>query len=158
VVAPSTVELVRCAGGWLFDRAMAGWDVTVLTADDTDSRPLRILGARAADLEDALASPVPDPRPQAVAVHADLYGSDPRVRRMVLDACDGGPAEVMLWGGRWSAEHGGVGPLRHRLRVAARAFKAQALAAAAVPSESAEATELFQRGEPARYASAGLEA
>ena len=33
VVAGSVVDVVRFAGGWLFDRAMAGWDVSVLLTD-----------------------------------------------------------------------------------------------------------------------------
>ena len=56
VVAASVVDVVRFAGGWLFDRSMAGWDVTVLVADHPDDRPLQILGAQMLDLEDALAS------------------------------------------------------------------------------------------------------
>ena len=74
VVAASVADVVRFAGGWLFDRAMAGWDVTVLltdrVADHRDERPLHILGAQTLDLEDALAAisipgskPVPGPRP-----------------------------------------------------------------------------------------------
>lgn len=148
VVAPTTVDVVRFAGGWLFDRAMAGWDVTVLTADETDSRPLKILGARSVDLEAALAAPVPASAPQALAVHAELHGSDARVRQMVLDALDEGSAEVWLWGDRWATSLGGPGgPMRHRLSAAARAFKAQALAAAAAPIDSVEITEMFMKGE-----------
>jgi hypothetical protein len=141
------VEVVQLAGGWLFDRAMAGWEVTVLTADHTDCQPLRILGARAVDMEDALAAPVAAPRPQAVAVRADLYGSDVRIRRMVLDALGDDRTEVMLWGDPRPADLGGAGSVRHRLSVAARAFKAQALAAAAAPVDSAEVTETFRRAE-----------
>lgn len=145
VVAPTTVEAVRCAGGWLFDRVMAGWDVTVLTADHSDSRPLRILGARAADLEGALASPVRGPGPQAIAVDGQLYESDARVRRMVLAAVEGGAAEVRLWGeGSPTDLNGGAGSVLHRLSVAARAFKAQALAAAAAPVASGGVTEMFR--------------
>ncbi|MGI8329502.1 hypothetical protein ACRYCC_06010 [Actinomadura scrupuli] len=148
VVTPSMVDVVRFAGGWLFDRVMAGWDVTVLTADRADSRPLRILGARAVDLERTLASPVRRPQPQAIAVGTDLYGSDERVRRMVLDALDARLVEVRLWGDRWPADLGdGVDPIRHRLSAAARAFKAQALAAAAVPVDSCDVTEVFRRSE-----------
>jgi hypothetical protein len=148
VVAPSTVDVVRFAGGWLFDRAMAGWEVTVLTADESDSRPLKILGARSVDLEEALAAPVPAPPPQALAVHAELHGSDARVRRLVLDALDESSTEVWLWGDRWTTSlGGGAGPMRHRLSAAARAFKAQALAAAAAPIDSVEITEMFMRGE-----------
>ncbi len=148
MVAPSKTEVVRLAGGWLFDQVMAGWEVWVLTADHTDSRALRILGARAVDLDCALTSPVRGPRPEAIAVHADLYRSDARVRQIVLDALKEGLADVRLWGDWWPADRdGGVGSVRHRLSVAARAFKAQALAAAAVPVDSSQATELFQRGE-----------
>jgi hypothetical protein len=151
VVAPRTVEVVRYAGGWLFDRVMAGWDATVLTADHTDPRPLRILGARVADLESELSSAARDPWPQAIAVGADLYGSDARVRRMVQDALDKGVAEVRLWGDRWPADlDGGVDSVLHRLSVAARAFKAQALAAAAAPVDSIAGTEMFRSGEPPR--------
>ena len=47
VVAADVADVVKFAGGWLFDRAMAGWDVTVLLVDHPDERPLQILGAHA---------------------------------------------------------------------------------------------------------------
>ncbi|MGA8547342.1 MAG: hypothetical protein WB785_19075, partial [Mycobacterium sp.] len=56
VVAANVADVVRFAGGWLFDRAMAGWDVTVLLVDHPDERPLQILGAQILDLEYALAT------------------------------------------------------------------------------------------------------
>ncbi|MEU6753652.1 hypothetical protein ABZ914_46130 [Spirillospora sp. NPDC046719] len=151
-------DAVRCAGGWLFDRVAAGWDVTVLTADHADPRPLRILGARPADLQCALSSPVRGPRPRAIAVCGGLYGSDPRVRRMVARALDE-LVEITLWDGTAPAAEpagpAGEGPgegewLPHRLSVAARAFKAQAMAAACVPADAAGATEFFRRREPVR--------
>ena len=40
VVALSVLEVVTHAGGWLCDRVMAGWDVTVRVADHADERPL----------------------------------------------------------------------------------------------------------------------
>jgi hypothetical protein len=142
------VEVVRLAGGWLFDQVMAGWDVWVLTAEHTDSRPLRILGAHAVDLDCAMSAPDPGPRPEAIAVHADLYRSDARVRRMVVEALTEGLAEVRLWGGQDTAGAGrGPGSVRHELSVAARAFKAQALAAASVPAAPGEVAEVFRRGD-----------
>jgi hypothetical protein len=140
--------VVQSAGGWLFDQVMAGWDVTVITADHSDSRPLEILGARARDLESTLALPVLGPCLQAIAVRADLYESDARVRRMVLRAFDEGMAEVRFWGD-WRPEDpaGGADPLSHRLSSAARVFKAHALAAAAAPAGPAEDIEVFRRGE-----------
>ena len=98
VVAADVVDVVRFAGGWLFDRAMAGWDVTVLVADHPDERPLQILGAQMLDLEDALASVGHRPPPQALAAAADLFGCDSRVRQGVLQALDQGVTEVTLWG------------------------------------------------------------
>ncbi len=148
VVAPDTADAVRHAGGWLFDRAMAGWDVLVLTADHRDPRPLSILGARPIDFECALSSPVQASwPPQAIAVGADLYGADARVRRIVLRALDEGTVDVRLWGDHAPADlDGEAGPVLHELSSAARAFKAQALAAAAVPSGMSEAAEVFRSG------------
>lgn len=148
VLAPSTVAAVRYAGGWLFDRVMAGWEATVLVDDRPDTRPLRILGASTTDLESALTSPQ-GPKPQAIAVEAGLYDSDRRVRRIVRDALDHGLTEVRIWGDMCPAELDGAGgPVQHRLSMAARAFKAQALAAAAAPVDSIPVTETFR--EPPR--------
>src|SRR5271155_4037881 len=83
-IAPSAAEAVRYAGGWLFDQAMAGWDVTVVTADDGDPRPLDILGVRARTFDAVFAAPLLGPGLQAIALRADLYHDDERVRRLVL--------------------------------------------------------------------------
>jgi hypothetical protein len=147
VVAASVVDVVRFAGGWLFDRAMAGWDVTVLLADPADDRPLQILGAQTMDLEHALASVDTRPRPQALAAAADLFGCDSQVRQGVLQALDHGVTEVTLWGQTWPAElDDSVGLVQHRLSSAAQIFKGQALAAAAVPLGSIDPTETFRSG------------
>ncbi|HTX98226.1 MAG TPA: hypothetical protein VME67_27365 [Mycobacterium sp.] len=147
VVAATISDVVRFAGGWLFDRAMAGWDVTVLVADHPDDRPLQILGARVLDLEDALASVHSRGRPQALAAAADLFGCDSRVRQGVLRALDHGVTEVTLWGENWPAElDENVGLVQHRLSMAAQIFKAQALAAAAVAQGPVDHTETFRSG------------
>jgi hypothetical protein len=148
------VDVVRSAGGWLFDEVMSGWDVTVLTADHGDSRPLEILGVRVRDLETMLALPVLGPCLQAVAVRADLYESDERVRRMVLTAFDEGDAEIRFWGDVSEDPRAAADPLSHRLSLAARAFKAQALAAAAASAGPAgrvdQGVEVFRRGRVRR--------
>ena len=63
VVAPTVLDAVQFAGGWIFDRVMAGWDVTVLIADGADVRPLEILGAVPRDLESVLESWAERPHP-----------------------------------------------------------------------------------------------
>lgn len=147
VVAPSVADVVRFAGGWLFDRAMAGWDVTVLVADRPDDRPLQVLGAQTLDLEDALASVESRPRPATLAAAADLFDCDSRVRRGVLQALDQGATEVTLWGETWPAElDESVGLVRHQLSAAALAFKGQAMAVAEMPEMQIEPTETFRSG------------
>ncbi|WP_156687155.1 hypothetical protein [Mycobacterium sp. Marseille-P9652] len=150
VVAADVVDVVLFAGGWLFDRAMAGWDVTVLLTDLSgrpDCRPLQILGARVADLDDALASVGVRPKPQALAAAADLFGCDSRVRQGVSQALDHGVTEVTLWGNDWPAElDGSVGQVRHRLSAAARIFKGRALSAVALDGSVVDAYETFRGG------------
>ncbi|MFJ1456345.1 hypothetical protein [Nocardia wallacei] len=147
VVATSIVDVVEHAGGWLFDRAVAGWDVTVLLADLSDSRPLRILGAETLELESVLAAGGQGRRPHALAVACEVCEGDPRARRGLLNALGDGGIEVVVWGEGWHTppEHR-VDPVLHRLSVAAQAFKAQALTAAAMPAAAVGATEVFRSG------------
>lgn len=44
VVADSLADAVEGAGGWIFDRVMAGWTVNVGVAESCDTRPIEILG------------------------------------------------------------------------------------------------------------------
>jgi hypothetical protein len=145
VVAADVVDVVRFAGGWLFDRSMAGWDVTVLVADHADERPLQILGAQILDLEYALATVGHRPPPQTLAAAADLFDCDSRVRQGVLQALDQGATEVTLWGQTWPVElDSHISLVEHRLSAAAQAFKAQALAAAGLDARSIAAIEMFR--------------
>ena len=148
-IAPSTAEAVQSAGGWLFDQVMAGWDVTVVTADQADPRPLHILGVRARDLDSLFATTaVLGPCLQAVAVRSELYDADERVRRLVLTAAESGTTDIRLWGDLWPSDFDGAAdPVSHRLSLAARAFKAQALAVADLAEKSSADTEVFRRGE-----------
>lgn len=150
VVAANAADAVRFAGGWMYDRVMAGWDVTVLLADPSDERPLHILGVATSDLESALALWADRPHPQTVAVSADLFASNGRVRQGVLGALAQGLTEVTLWGDEWPAElDDSVGPVAHHLSAAARAFKRQALTAAG-DGGAVSGTETFRCGVMAK--------
>jgi hypothetical protein len=146
VVAPTTVRVVQFAGGWLFDRVMAGCDVTVHVTDHADSRPLEILGARVVDLARTLAGRGRAPFPHTLAVDSDLLGADERVRLLVQDAAGEAQTEVRLWGdGCCPADlNGEASAVCHRLSVAARAFKAHALVAADAPAGLVDLTETFR--------------
>ena len=149
VVASTTEDVVQSAGGWLCDRARAGWDVNVLVADGGDPRPLAILGATALDLDEGFVSMVRSAsRVEALAVSADLLATDTRVREEILRVLKRGLTEVIVWGKQWPAELGRqADPVQHRVSPAARAFKSYALVAADVSSASVTPTEtLFRLG------------
>jgi hypothetical protein len=154
VVAPTVLDAVKFAGGWVYDRVMAGWDVTVLVANDDDVRPLKILGADTLDLASVLEDWEDRPHPQTVAVAADLFDRDPRVLQHVRNALDQGATEVTLWGERLPAElDSSVDFVQHQLSAAARAFKAKALAAAYDPDAgSVDHIEMFRCGMMASVA------
>lgn len=154
VVAPTALDAVRYAGGWIFDRVMAGWDVTVLIGSRGDLRPLHILGAQTLDLDSVLEEWEARPHPQTVAVAADLFDRDPRVLQHVRNALDQGATEVTLWGETLPAElDGSVDSAAHHLSAAARAFKSRALAAANDPeADHVAGSETFRCGMMASVA------
>ncbi|SON59476.1 hypothetical protein MSIMFI_00960 [Mycobacterium simulans] len=139
VAAGSAADVVRTAGGWLYDRAMAGWEVTVLLPHGCDARPLRILGAGTGDLESGM-----NATSHALAVSAEAFTADDRVRDRVLDALGDPLTEVALWGDGWPLGlNRGMAKAQHVLSGAARAFKSQALAAAGIPCCSISPTEMM---------------
>jgi hypothetical protein len=149
VVASTTEDVVQSAGGWLCDRARAGWDVNVLVAGGGNPQPLAILGATARDLDESFVSMVRNAsRVGALAVSADLLAADVRVREEILRVLKRGLTEVVVWGKQWPAELGRqADPVQHRVSPAARAFKSHALVAADVSTDSITSTEtLFRVG------------
>lgn len=145
VTACDVADVVRHAGGWLYDRAMAGWDVAVTVTGDCDVTPLRILGVRTqrptSDDDDATAPP----RALALAASADALVAGVELRDDVLRTLKRGTAEVTVWGE--SGVEGidrGVESVEHVLSAAARAFKTHALRAVGV-DEPAGPVETFRR-------------
>ena len=142
----TVAEAVRFAGGWLFDRVMAGWDVTVIVANRDDDRPLKILGATAVDLE--VCSNTRDRRcPRRWRSAPTL-----RVRRACPRWCVEG---LGSWPDRSDAV-GRTGPANSTTSTPCSTSSAQrrghsrrrALAAAAVPAASAGLIENFlDRGD-----------
>lgn len=145
VIASSVGDVVQSAGGWLFDRAMAGWDINLHLGGSWDVRPLRILGIDVHPLHETLASPTTWPPGHSIAVAADVFTTDARVRKNAAGALERGLTEVTVWGDTWPPEFNRrAEAVQHRLSAAARAFKAQALTAAALPSGSIALTETFR--------------
>ena len=150
VIAPSTADVVGSAGGWLCDRARAGWDVTVVVGDPVDARPLTILGATAIGVDGEFADAVRVvPRGGTLAVSAQVLKADERLRAQVFNIVKRGIADVVVWGQNAPADATGREDCRveHTLSSAARAFKALALGAAAVSRDALAPTEtLFSLG------------
>jgi hypothetical protein len=140
VVAASAADVVQSAGGWLYDRVMAGWEVTALLPQGGDARSLRILGVQAFDGEARPA--LTASRSQSLAVSAEAFAADPRVREKVLESLDDRLTEVALWGDGWPlGVNRAMTQAQHVLSAAARRFKGYALAAAGLACDSVDPTE-----------------
>lgn len=157
VLAGGVGDVVESAGGFLCDRARAGWDVSVHLTGGVDARALAILGITAHE---------PDADPAAVlrrcpggavlAVDAGLLARDAAIRDDVSRMVVQGLTEVTVWG---RPEVGEIGyrlePSTHPLSAAARAFKGQALLATGLDAKDtgtvAPDEMLYRlRGRPAR--------
>jgi hypothetical protein len=145
VIAVSALDVVASAGGWLYDRAMAGWQVTVLLPNPGDARPLRILGVQARDLDEWLTANGPGSASQSLAVSAEAFTADARVRDKVLTSLDDRLTEVALWGqapSGWPPRvDRGVARAQYTLSAAARRFKGHALAAVGIDCPAVYSTE-----------------
>jgi hypothetical protein len=140
VVAASAVDVVQSAGGWLYDRVMAGWEVTALLPHGGDTRPLRILGVTVTDLQSGFGGTAA--ASQGLAVSAEAFAADARVREWVLTCLDDRLTEVALWGEGWPlGVNRATAEAQHLLSAAARRFKGYALAAAGVADATVDATE-----------------
>jgi hypothetical protein len=102
VVAGSIADAVMAIGGLIFDRAMAGWDVSVVVDGEiggaVDDRPVRILGAH---LTARMSGPnyvAALPRPHMLAVATDVMVKSDAVRRHVLGLSKDSETDVLLWG------------------------------------------------------------
>ena len=142
VVASRPVDVVQSAGGWLYDRVMAGWEVTVLLPDSCDTRSLRILGVGVVDAKSEFVPTAMGSTSQTLAVSAEAFTADARVRDKVLESLDNRLTEVALWGDGWPlGVNRGLIRAQHLLSAAARKFKCYALAAAGIPCTSVDPTE-----------------
>lgn len=144
VLSGDVNDTVTSAGGWLYDRVRAGWQVTVLAPPNSELRPLQILGFRISSFDDETDF-LGKTAPAAIAVAADVLRADERVRDEILRIVKSGTTEVTFWGDAESFETDTrFGRLSHRLSSAARAFKTYAVASAATPMLSVGATEEFR--------------
>lgn len=145
VVANTVVDVVRSAGGWLYDRAAAGWDVHVLLPQLRDTRPLQILGVHAVELDERLTLLSTPRLGQGLAVSADVFAANPGVRELVSEALDQHLTEVALWDDGWPLTLGRrTTTVQHVLSRAARIFKGYALAAAGLSAQQVGPTETLR--------------
>ncbi len=146
ILALESSDVVRMAGGLIFDRVRAGWDVQVYLTDPRRTsgagHPGRSRVPRAAQLQHWA---------RQSARHrggSDIYAHAPRLRRVFATHARRHQAEFAIWGG---SDDGGAytrpgwSRVEHRLSQAARAFKPHALVAAGV-SPDVTPTELFCGG------------
>lgn len=132
VVGAHVADVVDSAGGWLFDRVMAGWDVRVAVAHAGDLAALRILGVRPIALRAMFDGA---DTPTALALAGAMCGVDDRIRDTLAAAVRSARTEVTVWGDAWLPSVGRRGAeVHHQLSAAARLFKTQAVVAAGLDS------------------------
>lgn len=131
VVAADAVDLVGSVGGWMCDKARAGWDVRVVLTDDRNTRPLAILGAAPLDHDNELSEVMKTASLGGALALSTRVLADERIPAGVLEIVRRGLTHVTVWGQDWPADFSRrAHPVEHRLSSAARAFKAHALGAA----------------------------
>jgi hypothetical protein len=147
VIAANPVDVVQSAGGWLYDRVMAGWQVRVLLPESCDTRALRILGVDVVDAASEFLATALSSTSQTLAVSAHAFTVDARLRDKVLESLDNRLIEVALWGDGWPlGVNRGLTQAQHLLSAAARKFKGAALAASGSPCGSVGFTETLLCG------------
>ncbi len=137
IAAVSIAEFVSLIGSWVFDHAIAGWDVTALVEQpDAELRPAAILGVRVVDLETALVErQFADSHPDVLLVSAVLYLRNSRLRTLVARAVNHGETTVYMWGDSCPPELLERDCLtEYRCSTAGAIFKSHALRATTVPS------------------------
>lgn len=148
VLATDCADAVAAAGGLIFDRVGAGWDVQIYLEqahEPADDRALQILGIRKRLPTLDIA---PDRWPDFILVSAKMYADNTAVRRLFGVAARRPRTEVAIWGGEWpTGLEPGIGGVEHRLSVAAKAFKSHALTAVGLPETMASETESFRNGK-----------
>lgn len=146
VVTATVEDAVRYAGGLMFDRTRAGWQVVVVTDDDlTDVHvtALTILGAGTQSprhLEDTAAGPDRSVRTRVLSV--DECAADRHTA--AAENSEIAPSALLLfWGPRAAGEPAGLlHAVRHDLSRAARVFKTHALRCAGLDTR-VESSERF---------------
>jgi hypothetical protein len=146
VLAPTVADIVASAGGWLFDRASAGWSVSVLLADESSDRPLRILGAETVGLCTARACAQQVQYRRFVVISTELLSAGHPLRTALVSGLGERKRAITLWGEPCPGEpEYSIETLTYRPSAAAQAFKAQALVAAGVSRTRAASPEVFRR-------------
>jgi hypothetical protein len=147
VIGSDTTDVVQSIGGWLTDRSMAGWDITVACCDDAELLALRILGVNATSLDSTMKMLADEAPLPALAITGDALARETDLRIHVTEAVLLGMTEFTLWG---DAPLAGVDHdmerMRYRVSAAARAFKGHALQAVGLSGQTVGALETFRRG------------
>lgn len=145
VVAGTVVDVVASVGGWLANRARAGWAVCVYLDERNDTGALDILGVQVRALPAFAEVPCPGLGPHVLAAAGDVIVKDSRVRADVLRALTHSQGRVVTWG-ESSLPYAGcrVDTFEYQLDAAATAFKTYALRAASTDAQAMARTERFR--------------
>ena len=145
VLAVNAADVVSSAGGWLFNRARAGWTVTVFLTEHHDACALQILGAHTSPLASLPHVAPSGTTPHVLAAASDVIGTDRRARAGVANALRFTGERIVMWGDPLPTDpQCRVKNYQHRLTDAAMAFKAHASRAAGLEVHPVARFEQFR--------------
>lgn len=130
VLAVNAADVVRSAGGWLFNRAQHGWTVNVFLAEYYAGTALRILGANVVPLQYFSAVPLAGGRPHLLAASSAMFGPGDHTSADLGNGLMAARARVVVWGDPLpDMLDRRLDDFRHRLTPAGMAFKVHAMRA-----------------------------
>lgn len=148
VLAADVGDIVVSVGGWLCDRACAGWRITAAVPNDSDSRPLDILGVKATS-PDSACEVMRDSPPHALAVSSAVLAADEFVRNAVRKAFHENGIELSYWRDSFPPhDNPRQWVVQHRLTDLSRAFKSEAVKAAFTVRVHTAPIEVFHCAAP----------
>lgn len=130
VIAVDAADVVRSAGGWLFNRSRHGWAVNVFLVEHYHGQALQILGAKVLPLQYLSELPTSREGPHLFAAAADVIGLGNGACTGVAKVLTRARGRVVVWGSPLPTKlDRGLENLQHRLTPAGLAFKAHAMRA-----------------------------
>ncbi|EHB45741.1 hypothetical protein MycrhDRAFT_6489 [Mycolicibacterium rhodesiae JS60] len=153
IVTVSVADAVQWIGGWLTDRALAGWEVSVFAPESVDPTTLRILGASHRPLSEIAFTTDVDRIQPVVSVDAAIACAEPDLWDELCRRYAPQASRILFWGQLPDvAVDADIVPTDYRMSSAANAFKMHALWSLGLVGPPAITERFYRLSVPGRRA------